>query len=206
MPNALRWLRTIAILTPKLWSRTSIASETLAAPASANPSGRERVGNWLIRKPRRILASAACALIVASASYALWARQPGNQPGSKHQVPSATRVRDIHDGKLDRAIGTLSALEKQSPQSSLVKFYLSMAFDHDAKKLSDADSWLRRAVAAPDADTCANKLGADPSGSRHYLVHHADSRMNGADVMAEIIDNGTRSRRRQRCHISSSGL
>jgi serine/threonine protein kinase len=158
---------------------------------SANPSRRERLGNWLIRN-RRVLAGAACTIVVASALYGLWHSRPVVQvvrPKIESSSVFLDAVRDVNAGKFDLAIGHLTFLEREDTQSCLVKFYLSLAQNDDLDKQSDSDRYLLKALAAPDAEYTLMAWSKDHPEVTTYLVDFADTRIQRADSLADQLDN-----------------
>ncbi len=168
---------------------------------SANPSCRERVGNWVFRK-RRVFYACAGTIVLAVALLGLSRTRPSNVPHRVEVESSPTflqAVTNISNGNFGPAIDDLTYLDQRKVQSSLVKFYLSLAHDEVATqqedsvkhaKQHDADRFLRMALAAEDAkDALLNWSPTHPEVVK-YLVDFADSRIHRADVIGQTFDTG----------------
>jgi serine/threonine protein kinase len=161
---------------------------------SSNPSRREQIGNWLVRN-RRALIGTACTIVFATAVLGLWHTRrlsPSARPKVETSSSFLAAVHDISAGQIDPtpAIDRLTALEREDPQSCLVKLYLSLAANDAADTQSDADRYLLKALAAPDATKVLVAWAKDHHEVTDYLLEFADSRINRADELADEIDNG----------------
>jgi serine/threonine protein kinase len=157
----------------------------------ANPSPRERLGNWAFRN-RQIFSAAACTFVLAVTLYVLWYARPVNTP-IRPKIESSSSfqgaVRDINNGKFEPAIVALSKLEEGDFQDScLVKFYLSLALNENITKHLDADRYLTQALASPGAKPTLTGWSRNHAEVTKYLVDFADSRIKRADVLANALD------------------
>jgi len=157
----------------------------------ANPSRRERLGNWLMRH-RRVLSSAACTIVLGALLYSSWhARPPANLPkGPKIEASPdfQAAVRFVKDGDYKRAEDNLRRLEKVYRQSCLVKFYLCFALNADGKQESAANDYLLSALAVPDAESTLIDWAQGHREVSDLLVDFADSRIRFADEFVERWD------------------
>ena len=117
--------------------------------ARANPSRRERLGNWLTRH-RRVLTTAASVFALSSAF--LTARML--QPTPIERTPAfLSAVQLLEKGESAGAADRFRSLEKVAPSSCLVKFYLGFAqnawLKRDDEKQYDVDDYVRNALLAP---------------------------------------------------------
>jgi serine/threonine protein kinase len=160
---------------------------------SANPSRRERAGNWVYRQ-RRLLSGSALSIVLLTGAAGLWnirSVNPHSEPRIEASPLFIGAVRDLTAGKTAPALAALNSLERKGARSSLVKFYTSLALDQDDAKQSDADRLMRQALAAPDAESALVAWSHSHDEVMDYLVSFAESRIHRADSIAEQIDNGS---------------
>jgi serine/threonine protein kinase len=169
---------------------------------AANPSRVERLRNWATRN-RRLLAGAACVMVVGGlVSVALNSGVSLTGPSGHRQkqafkpplesvplfrsaVNDATRGLSLDKAEqprspeLERAVGTFLKLEKDYPQSSLIKLYLSLTYDGLAlgekdKKKDESKKFLSKALLAALDD-------------ERSLVEWAKDHPEIADNLVELI-------------------
>ena len=123
----------------------------------------------------------------------LWRTRPSHPP-HRPTIESSSKfqqaVGNINAGNFGPAIDALSSLDTLDCRSALVKFYLSLAFDHDDNKKYNAEEYLHSALGCNDAKDVLPRWSQNHPEILKYLVEFADSRINQADVLAETIDNG----------------
>jgi serine/threonine protein kinase len=155
-------------------------------PHAVNSSRSERMSNWGVRH-RRVLIGAACLLLICSIGpVSKWLRPP------LEGLPDfQAAVKAIDEGKIDRAVNLLAALENARPGSSLVKFYLSMVLNKDKndKQQRAADRYLSAALSAQDADTSLLTWARSHPDVLDYLLDFAEARIWKADFLAETFDD-----------------
>ena len=163
---------------------------------AANPSRRERAGNWLIRQ-RKLLAAAACIIGLGGILYAAAHFGPLKERplASAASVPSFTNAVNLLEiGDAVHAVDVLSGVAQSHPQSCLPKLYLAFALEGnpngkpESECESESEDALREAFAVPQAaEELADwaKLHPEVPGR---LVDFVDAMMGRADRFAELYD------------------
>ena len=158
---------------------------------AVNPSRRESVGNWMKRR-RRVLVTAVCILVAATAYPVIAALMP---PPLEKSPDFAAAVRLFEMGRpATEAVVRFKHFEALDPRSALVKFYLAYALDASLKpddlQQYDVDPHMRAALAAPDVETSAMGWAKDHPRFTTDLVAFAKSRIRRTDLLAERVDKG----------------
>ncbi len=162
----------------------------------ANPSRREQISNWVMRRRRLLQRTAVVLLGVVLASGVLEAGVLLSRAINErrlHWVESSpiflAAVRDIDQGKREQALGPLLKLEEQDPHAPLIKLYLSFALGTDEESAYTAERSLYAALAAPNVEPIVAAWAKDHSSVVHHLVDFADATMKRVDKFAEELDD-----------------
>ncbi len=154
-------------------------------PHAYNPSRRERLANWSVRH-RRSLAEACCAVLVCAALIRPIAEslKPKVETLASFEEAVGAFVAKDYVGAQQK----LLALEKDYPQSSLVKLYLSRIINQIGPDKLIADQILRDALNVPDAKTSLIAWAQTHKELTVYLFKFAESRIKRVDKVAAMIE------------------
>jgi serine/threonine protein kinase len=120
---------------------------------AGNPSRRERLRNFWMRKRRKVthagFAAAGTIVLLAALAYPahewLFPREPSS-------AAFLSAVAAVEQGNGREAENMLRTLAKEFPRSCLVRFYVALALKDDTKSEYDAKRFLSQALAVPDAE------------------------------------------------------
>jgi serine/threonine protein kinase len=154
-------------------------------PHAYNPSRRERLANWSVRH-RRSLAEACCVVLVGAALLRPIAESLKPRVETLASFQEATSALDTKD--YVSAQKNLLALEKDYPQSSLVKLYSSRIINQIGRDKIKADQILRDALNVPDAKSSLIAWAQTHEELTDYLLQFAAARIERIDKVAAMID------------------
>jgi serine/threonine protein kinase len=170
---------------------------------AANPSRRERLTNWVLRR-QRMLTGVAASLLIAGAlasGVAITARSLAHsrteppKPSVESSPIFQTAVSWVADGDYKRAEGPLRKLVAEYPDSCLSKIYLALTIDQlvpftpGEMPPREATSKLREALALPDKEKSrVVAWNAEHPEIAAFLVDFADTRIQYVDRYADKID------------------
>ncbi len=175
---------------------------------AGNPSRRERAHNWLMRN-RRMLAGAACTMLLCTMMYGLWQIRPGSPPkgpGIETSSDFKNAVADVKAERYAQAIVRLERLQKKDQHNCLVLFHYSVARDGLArmkfeKSRSEApdepvakpfdvkNDMMRDALKIPHASDTLIEWAKNHREVASLLVDFAESRIQDADEWNEKVDS-----------------
>jgi serine/threonine protein kinase len=161
---------------------------------AVNPSRRERLGNW-VKRHRRALAEGAAILIVAAALlYRPIAERLKPPIESLRDFQSAILLLDDEEEEVKPALDLLRKLKSRYPESALLLFYLSFAFDAYRNDY-DANDQFNLALNVPGAKEMLVAWAKDHPGVVAHLEDFAKTRFKFADdhihkfEFDEIVDD-----------------
>jgi serine/threonine protein kinase len=170
---------------------------------AVNPSRPERVSNLLRRHCRAL--TAACIIVVGVVATGLLVSggllSPSSNQTFKRSVERSVdaspvfqaAVGHVNKREYQRAVDLLSNLLKDYPRSSLLKLYLGLSLDSlagpdDQRKKDEAQSYLRKAIAALDGESSLVEWAKGRPELAASLVDFAESVIIRADTEAEEYD------------------
>ena len=159
---------------------------------AANPSRRERLGNYWVRQRTRVSRAAYAAagvlvlVLIASLAYPahewLWPREPS----SHLDFLSAVKAFEQSDGR--EAEKSLKRVVTDFPRSCLPRFYLAFALKDDVKSEYDAKQYLREALAVVDAEKSVLMWSEKHPEFCALLVDFIEKGITRADKFAQKYD------------------
>jgi serine/threonine protein kinase len=163
---------------------------------AGNPSRRERLGNYWVRKRRRLTRAGliGVGVLVFSALLARPAYEwlfPSEPSGPEFQsaVIAVERGNALHD-----SARKLSNILWQFPHSCLARFYLAFALKDDRKSDYDAKCYLREALVVPGAEKTVRDWARKHPEFCSLLVDFGEDGLARADELAQKYDKDDQAR------------
>ncbi len=162
---------------------------------AGNPSRREQMGNYWVRKRRRLTRAGLIgvgvlvfSVLLARPAYEwLWPAEP-----SDPEFQSA--VIAIERGDPIDTASSLSRILEAFPRSCLARFYLAFALKDDPKRAYDATNYLRQALAIAGAEDIVLGWSKDHPEFCPILVDFVEAGLLHADEFAQKYDKDDQAR------------